>query len=64
MKIDKAIKTLKAYQGGVKLSGVKVLYDAIQLGIEALERIKELRRSEDASPYPLLPGETRTKQSR
>ena len=57
MKIDKAIKILEAYQGGVKLSRVKVLEDALQLGIEALKTIKAERTIYGFKRQVRLPGE-------
>lgn len=62
MNIEKAIKILTGSTTSLNLTDYQ---EAIRLGLEALKRVKDIRRSEpvygmDADPvlYSLLPGET------
>ena len=58
MTIDKAIEIQKLDKDCKYEGPGKDLEDAIQLGIEALEAIKEYRRLPFYSSLKLLPGET------
>ena len=58
MDIDKAIKELEEYNGATFEARFITFSQALQLGIEALEAIKEYRRLPFYSSLKLLPGET------
>jgi hypothetical protein len=58
MTIDEAIKELKTNPGIEVFVVDPLAAKAIQLGIEALKRIKEYRNRADVRRSFLLPGET------
>ena len=58
MKIDKAIKILDVHQEMLRLEDLPDLYNALQLGIEALKRLKEHREEHIDITFRALPGET------
>lgn len=59
MTLDEAIKLLKGLLPFVEPVGPPEDREAVQLGIEALERLQELRGDGGYFGVPLLPGETR-----
>ena len=59
MTIDKAIKVLTRKRGSEPGGNLGEDWDALQLGSEALKRIKELRHYSNHNPKWLLPGETK-----
>ena len=59
MSIDEAIKELNFLYECLKKDTDPRLLKAIQLGIEALKRIKMWRTGQVLDPYFLLPGETK-----
>lgn len=58
MNIPTAIKILEEDKQGDYEGTELDRYDAISLGIEALERVKGNRLYPQPTVYPLLPGET------
>ena len=56
--IDKAIKRLTAYCKWRKPDPDDNFHESVQLGIEALKRIKGQRFHKELGMYSLLPGET------
>jgi hypothetical protein len=58
MTLDGAIKRLKIIAEEQDEDWLDFEYSALQLGIEALKRIKELRYEERKLAVWLLPGET------
>ena len=58
MKIERAIEIKKLYLAHSDQYYHQDLDDAIQLGIEALKRIKSLRLTGKPDKYSILPGET------
>ena len=58
MTLDKAIETLKDATVGTESFDDPELPDAIKLGIEAMRRIKEVRRFPRTWDARALPGET------
>jgi hypothetical protein len=56
--IDEAIGELKAIKGDLEPNSMPYACQAIQLGIEALKRIRDMRVSPILSYYNRLPGET------
>lgn len=58
MIIDEAIKVNTALRTLHANGLMEIEEEAIQLGIEALKRHKEMSALVPAMPYPLLPGET------
>ena len=59
MKIDEAIKRLRARVDGEFSASDPENIDDMKLGIKALERIRELRALVPQMPLPPLPGETK-----
>ncbi|MBA7687584.1 hypothetical protein ES703_96048 [subsurface metagenome] len=59
MKLEKAIELLKDLGEGVSLPDMQEYQDAIQMGIEALKHIYELRHHHNVLSDYLLPGETK-----
>jgi hypothetical protein len=57
MKIEKAIKNLKAGRKDAGMIPPKEFTATIDLAIEALQRIKDMRRSPCTTADELLPGE-------
>ncbi|MBA7627532.1 hypothetical protein ES703_34995 [subsurface metagenome] len=58
MEIDEAIKTSKEVLGGGRLNPWPEAQAAVQLGIEALKRLKEAREQHLIRNDSPLPGET------
>ena len=59
MTIDEAIEELKGLPGPAFIIEGETAWEAAQLGIEALKRIKQSRESLPTVTLPLLPGETK-----
>ena len=58
MTIDEAIKILDVHQEMLRLESMPDLYDAVKLGIEALQAIRTGREDFYEAGGNLLPGET------
>ena len=58
MRIDEAIEYLNTAQDGFPVNNTEKYYLAIELGKEALKRIKYDRDITGSKHYVLLPGET------
>ena len=59
MKLEKAIRRLQSYIRWRKPDPNDNFHESVQLGIEAMKRIKQDRRvNDDLNPYS-LPGETK-----
>jgi len=58
MILSEAIESLRQWKNPEWIKHHKEAYEAIQLGIEALKRLKELRRYSSHNPKWQLPGET------
>jgi len=58
MKIDKAIEILAQHQKGTDLLYLPDFSEATKLGIEALQRVNDMRTSPCTTADERLPGET------
>lgn len=58
MTLEEAIELVTEYHSDIKFRQGERLAEAIQLGIEALKRVKNDRPSTQRTIYGLLPGET------
>jgi len=58
MIIDEAIERLETAKEGWPVSAGEKYYQALELGLEALKRVKGNRLYPQPTVYPLLPGET------
>ena len=56
--IDKAIELLDGFLSGPGAFKVRANRDAVKLGIEALQRVKQERTGYESYAPDLLPGET------
>ena len=59
MKLDKAIEILMKQRFSFPTDEMRVINDALKLGIEALKVIKDVRPTDYGAIDDLLPGETK-----
>jgi len=58
MTIDEAIRIIQENAAWLDIESSKGYFQALQLGIEALKRVKWQRENYQKTSYRLLPGET------
>ena len=58
MKLEKAIEIINEHLRFYRFSEDEYFKDALQLGTEAMKRLKELRTPSSGNPHLQLPGET------